>query len=181
LQGFHELDLKNRLLEFAKLVAANSRQPSGWPLPSVALHAGSYFPNHPDPLLDKSSAKIINCSKRDLAECKNSWGLMFAEKAEIMQAKTQAGRFTRNQPANLDYAASAGWRQRANSRVAFLNNNQLGAFFSLWVPASNSEQPNQTNLQLDLTKAISAPSSIVDWGPNPYLSRPYFGTAKPFT
>jgi hypothetical protein len=56
---------------------------------------------------DKSLAKIITCSERDLARSRRSWGLMLAGNMEIMQAKTQRGQLVRNQSGNKDQVSTA--------------------------------------------------------------------------
>ena len=164
--GFHEKDLKNRLLEFAKIWAANQRRTQGFPLPSIDLHAGSYFPNHPMLFHDKSWAKIINCSEQDLARSRRTWGLMLAGNMEIMQAKTQRGQLVRNQSGNKDLVSTAMWLRRKRYAVAFCNSIEIGSAFSLWVPAFKSEQSN-----LGITRTNSTPAS--------HRIAPNFGTDKP--
>jgi len=164
--GFHEKDLKNRLLEFAKIWAANQRRTQGFPLPSVDLHAGSYFPNHPMFFHDKSLAKIINCSERDLARSRRSWGLMLAGNMEIMQAKTQRGQLVRNQSGNKDQVSTAMLLHRKRYAVAFCNSVKIGSAFSLWFPAFKSERSN-----LGITQTNSTLAS--------HLIAPNFGTDKP--
>jgi hypothetical protein len=134
--GYHELDLKNRLLLFAKVMADDYSSPRGIQEPSTALDAGSYVPNHSNCMLDNTTAKISACSFEDLTKFRHCWGQMYLQNREQMQAKLLAGRVGRNQYLHDDNATATAWRRNKSGIVRFCNCMLIGAGFSTWIPSA---------------------------------------------
>ena len=127
--------------------------------PSTALNAGSYVPNHPDCLLDTTTAKISACSVEDLMQFGHCWGNMYLHNKDQMQAKLLAGRVGRNQYLHDSNANAAAWRRNKQGVVRLCNCMLIGARFSAWIPSfvsSVREEPLRSCFEEQISEANSS-------------------------
>ena len=110
---------------FARSCAAGKK--AGNLHPNVALSAGSFLPNSPNPKEDKRWAKIMNCSRIWLDAYK-SWGSMNQANMQAMKKKLAAGQVRRNLVGPKDAkAAEEMLKQKKAAVVAFKNSMTVAA------------------------------------------------------
>ena len=149
--GYQDVDIQHRLAEFAKTSAAG--KPAGNLRPNVALHAGSFLPNSPDPKQDKTWAKVQHCSALFLNQCRN-WGSMNQANMKLMKSKLAAGEVRRNVSGAKDaMTAALDLKKNRAAAVQFWSNAAIGAEVSIW---KHRGAEKQQTLAQTLSETVSA-------------------------
>ena len=131
--------MHHRLVVFARSCAAGKE--AGNLHPNIALSAGSFLPNSPDPKQDKTWAKIVNCSRVFLDAYKN-WGSMNQVNMKVMKKKLAAGQVRRNVIGPKDAKTAEDLlKKKKEAVVVFKNSMTVGASVSyLKLPRPSAQE-----------------------------------------